>query len=221
MKDGHFYQVSGWMGRRLGLRGNNLICFAIIYGFSQDGESQFKGTVDYLCDWMFCSRPTALLCLENLINLDLISKEEATVNGKKRCYYATKVFFDDGELKCIDTSKEPLPMTSKEPLPNNNSNNNKEKSLSKDRHKKEVPIGTTHTEEELTFIKKMKEKFPRIMRMEQPLTLEQAKILKKKYGRDLLAKIMLEVEDWRPLIKNKVSAYLTINNWCRKEMDRL
>ena len=48
MKDGQWYTISGWMGNSLGLRGNDLICFAVIYGFSMDGESQFKGNLDYV-----------------------------------------------------------------------------------------------------------------------------------------------------------------------------
>lgn len=97
--------------------------------------------------------------------------------------------------------------------------NNKEKeSIDVD---KKVPDGTAPTDEELTFIKKMKEKFPHIMRMEQPLTLKQAKDLKEKFDHDLLVKIMGEVENWRPLVKNKVSAYKVILKWCQKEMDRL
>ena len=146
MKDGNYYQISGWMGNRLGLRGNELICFAVIYGFSQDEETWFNGNLDYLSGCMFCSRPTTLLCLEKLLKLDLIRKHEAVVNGKKRCYYKATVSFEDGHIEYIpkdeDTSKEPLPMTSKEPLPNNNSNNNKgnnikEKRLSNDNQKKD------------------------------------------------------------------------------------
>lgn len=83
-----------------------------------------------------------------------------------------------------------------------------------------VPCGTSRTPEEETFIKKMKEKFPRIMRMEQPLTLEQAKKLKGKYDSDLIYKIMSEMENWKPLLKNRVSANLTINEWCQRELDR-
>lgn len=147
MKDGNFYQISGWMGNRLGLRGNDLICFAVIYGLSQDEETWFSGNLDYLSGCMFCSRPTTLLCLEKLLKLDLIKKHVATVNGKKRCYYKATVSFTDGHIEYLqkedtskeplpNTSKDPLPMTGKDPLPNNKYNNNKEKRLSKDNPKK-------------------------------------------------------------------------------------
>lgn len=116
MKDGQFYQISGWMGKHLGLRGNELICFAIIYGFSMDGESQFKGNLTYLTGCMFCSKPTALLSLGKLLDCNLILKQEEIKNGKKHCYYATNVIYDEGEFSVVDSTKEPLTMTGKEPL---------------------------------------------------------------------------------------------------------
>ena len=148
MKDGQFYQISGWMGKYLELRGNDLICFAVIYGFSMDGESQFKGNLDYLTGCMFASRPTALLCLNHLLECNLILKQEEMINGKKHCYYATNVMYDEGKINVVDTSKEPLSMTSKEPLSvtskeplpkkynNKEQYNKEEKELSKDNPKK-------------------------------------------------------------------------------------
>lgn len=139
MKDGQFYQISGWMGNSLELRGNDLICFAIIYGFSMDGESQFKGNLEYLTGCMFSTRPTALLSLKKLLECNLILKEEKLINGKKHCYYATNIIYNEGKFEIIDSNKEPLSMTSKdslsvtikESLPKNN--NNKEQYKNKKR----------------------------------------------------------------------------------------
>lgn len=149
MKDGLWYTISGWMGNRLELRGNDLICFAVIYGFSMDGKSQFKGNLNYLTSCMFATRPTALLSLNHLLECNLILKQEELINGKKHCYYATNVIYDEGKFSVVDTDKEPLTMTSKEPLsvtnkdslPKNNSNkeqyNKNKKELSSDNSKKE------------------------------------------------------------------------------------
>ncbi len=147
MKDGQWYTISGWMGNRLELRGNDLICFAVIYGFSMDGESQFKGNLNYLTRCMFATRPTALLSLKHLLECNLILKQEELINGKKHCYYATNVIYDEGKFNVVDSDKEPLTMTSKEPLsvtnkeslPKNNNNkeqyNKEEKRLSNDNQK--------------------------------------------------------------------------------------
>ena len=85
---------------------------------------------------------------------------------------------------------------------------------------KDVKSARSLSEEEEVFIKKMKERYPRIMKMEKPLTLEEAKKLKKKFDADLIAKIMDEMENWKLLWKRCVSAYLTINNWCNKDLSK-
>ena len=102
---------------------------------------------------------------------------------------------------------------------NTDNNINTEKVLSNDNTKN--PHSDDLSDEEKRYVDKMREMFPRIMRMEQPLTLEQAKKLKAKFDEDLLLKVMHEMENWKPLIKNKVSAYMTINNWCNRENDKL
>ena len=42
IRNENFYTVLGWMLNVLELKGNELIVFAIIYSFSQDGESDFR-----------------------------------------------------------------------------------------------------------------------------------------------------------------------------------
>ena len=39
VKNENFYTVFGWMLNELNLRGSDLVVYAIIYSFSQDGES--------------------------------------------------------------------------------------------------------------------------------------------------------------------------------------
>ena len=120
------------------------------------------------------------------------------------------------------TTKEPLVVTTKESLVNNNStinspliNNNRDKKASKEAKK-----SILKTPEEEQYEEKMKEMFPRIMKMDKPLTLEQAKKLKEKYDVDLIAKVMNSMENWKSLLKKNVSAYMTILEWCSKEIDR-
>ena len=116
MKDGHFINIAGWMGNRLELRGNELICFALIYSFSQDGESQFRGKLEFLAGCMFATKQTAFTIVNKLLELNLILKVEDMVNGKKRCYYQTNIIYDRGEFIVVDTSKEPLTAIGKESL---------------------------------------------------------------------------------------------------------
>jgi len=75
--------VQGWMIKSLNLSGNDLLAFSLIYGFSQDGESMFNGSISYICQWLNCSRPTATKAIANLLNKKLISKEEISFNSVK------------------------------------------------------------------------------------------------------------------------------------------
>lgn len=94
------------------------------------------------------------------------------------------------------------------------SNNNQDLDLNK---KKVLSDDNTKSAPLNDFEKKMKERFPNIMKMEQPLTLEQAKKLKEKYDPDLLLNIMMQMDNYRPLVKKNISAYKTIINWCERE----
>lgn len=88
IKDENYFQVSGWMLNRLQLKGSELYVYAIIYGFTQDGESWFTGSRQYIADFIGCSsKRTVDNCLENLVNKGLLEKRELTQNGVKFCHY--------------------------------------------------------------------------------------------------------------------------------------
>ena len=76
------------------------------------------------------------------------------------------------------------------------------------------------SEEERKYQEKMREKFPRIMKMDQPLTLKQAKELKEMFSDDEIKQALEEIEDWRPLLTKRVYAFSTIKNWILKNRDR-
>jgi hypothetical protein len=71
----------------LNLKGNDLLVYAIIYGFSQDGETRFKGSRQYLADWCGCTTRGIDKNLKNLIDMGLIKKYETFKNGIKFCEY--------------------------------------------------------------------------------------------------------------------------------------
>ena len=55
VNDNNFIMVSGWMRTRLGLKGNELMLFAMIYGFCQDGNNSYKCSIKYIQDWLIKS----------------------------------------------------------------------------------------------------------------------------------------------------------------------
>ncbi len=78
-----------------------LICYAIIFGFSQDGKSKFQGSASYLSKWTKTSRATIFNALKKLCDMNLIAKEEKVINGVKLCDYRVVQNFDT--LSKIDT----------------------------------------------------------------------------------------------------------------------
>jgi len=98
MKDNNYIVVQGWMVNRLNLSGNELMAYAIIYGFSQDEKSGYEGGGKYLSVSCGCSRRTLTDVLEKLLEKKYITKEYFTknINGKGEvtfCRYKTNPDF--------------------------------------------------------------------------------------------------------------------------------
>lgn len=75
--------IQDWMISDLQLRGNELLTYALIYGFSQDGESEFKGSLKYISKFLGVSKSTAQRNLENLVNRGVIEKRVEEISGVK------------------------------------------------------------------------------------------------------------------------------------------
>ena len=68
------------MVQDLNLNGNTLLTFALIHGFTQDGQSEFSGSLNYICKWLNCSKPTAMKSLIELSVKGYIIKDTTIVN---------------------------------------------------------------------------------------------------------------------------------------------
>ena len=82
-----YYTVQGWMREELGLSGNALAIYAIIYGFSQDGASEYAGSSRYLAEWLGCSKRTVLTILADLTEKGHLIKRTTYQNGVTFCNY--------------------------------------------------------------------------------------------------------------------------------------
>ena len=80
VNDNNFIMVSGWMRTRLGLKGNELMLFAMIYGFCQDGNNSYKCSIKYIQDWLGCARQTAVSVIKSLEEKGLIVKSKNKAN---------------------------------------------------------------------------------------------------------------------------------------------
>jgi len=121
MKDENYIHIQGWMVNKLNLSGNDLICYAIIYGFSQDGETKFNGSTGYLAKCMNCSKPTVFKSLKSLIAKNHLIKTDIFNNGVKFCQYST--IFTGGKETLQGVVKN-LQGGGKESLHNNTTINN-------------------------------------------------------------------------------------------------
>lgn len=85
-----YFTVQGWMISELGLKGNALLTYAIIYGFSQDGVTEYAGSSKYLCEWLGCTKKTVLVTLADLVERGLLEKKTVTKDGVRFCNYVAK-----------------------------------------------------------------------------------------------------------------------------------
>jgi hypothetical protein len=130
VRDDNFFMVSGWMLNRLNLKGAALQVFSIIYGFSQDGESCFTGSLQYLSDFTNASKPTIIKALKELVDRNLVIKYENEMNGVKFNKYkanlpVVKNLNGGSKETLLGGSQISLPGGSKETLPNNKDLDNK------------------------------------------------------------------------------------------------
>lgn len=81
IKNENYVTIQGWMINELNLKGNELMCYAIIYGFSQITGCAFSGSYQYLADWCNTSRRTIITVIDNLVSKNLIIKN-LKINNK-------------------------------------------------------------------------------------------------------------------------------------------
>ena len=90
ISENNYICILGFMVTELELKGNELLIYAIIHGFSQSESQYYSGSLKYLCEWTRASKQTVINCLKSLIEKDLIIKKEEIQNGVKFCYYQSK-----------------------------------------------------------------------------------------------------------------------------------
>jgi len=123
MKSNNYVVIQGWMCNELELKGNDLLVFALIYGFSQDGETEFEGSRAYIADTFNISKPTVDKAINNLLSQGLIEKRSYA-----NSIYGSKYRVSEEVVKKLYYhSKETLLPPDKETLHNNIDNINIEK----------------------------------------------------------------------------------------------
>lgn len=154
MKSTNYIVIQGWMCNELGLKGNELLVFALIYGFSQDGVSNFNGGRKYISETFDITLPTVDKILQSLMTKNFIAKESAHDYVHTDSYFVTDWVNAGVVKKLYGGSKEILRGGSKEILLNNTNNNNTniKKSNSKELLQ-EFPFGKSKPKKDNLFTK--------------------------------------------------------------------
>lgn len=109
MKNENFITIQGWMVNELSLTGNDLICYALIYGFTQNGDYWEKSRT-YISEWLGVSKRSVSDILKRLVENRHIDKKEYEVNGVKFCKYKANVGnFMGSEESSLGGSEESSP----------------------------------------------------------------------------------------------------------------
>ena len=115
MKDSNYFVVCGWMVNRLKLKGNELMLFAIVYGFSQEDGTWYTGTQRYLSEMIGgADLKTVRAALSSLEKKGYIQRKDEERNGVRFCLYRAS---DDVREFLPDIGKNSLPPREKLPSP--------------------------------------------------------------------------------------------------------
>jgi hypothetical protein len=138
MKNENYIQIQGWMINDLGLRGNELILYAIIFGFSQDGESQYFGSQRYISRAMKVSLPTVNKVINKLLDKKFIiqvseSRYQANFKVLKKVKHGVKEsltlgvkesltnnIYTNNNTNCEASSQDVSPLKAEALFDNNN-----------------------------------------------------------------------------------------------------
>lgn len=71
-----YLNIQGWMVTDLGLGGTDLIIYAIVYGFTQDGSSECWSSLDYFASWCGCDKRTVIRSIDRLVEKGYIKKRQ-------------------------------------------------------------------------------------------------------------------------------------------------
>ena len=96
----NYIAIADWMVTDFNFNTRELLCYAIIYGFSQDGESVFSGSLNYLSTWLGIRRDNVMRYLNSLVEKGVVTKEKKTSASKTWCEY--RVVANKGEARNSD-----------------------------------------------------------------------------------------------------------------------
>lgn len=123
IKDENYCLIQGWMLNIGCSNWNEIAAFALVYGFSQDGQTEFQGSISYIQEWLMCCKQTAVTTMKRLEEKGLIVKAQYEINGVTFNRYAVNQKYIGG-LKNRQPPVQNLDTPCLKIRPNNNIDNN-------------------------------------------------------------------------------------------------
>ena len=85
--NGWYLVITQDMVEGLGLRGSELLVYALVNSYSQGGRGMFTGTLEHVASVCSISRRTAITTLNALVEKGLLAKIRHTIHGVERVAY--------------------------------------------------------------------------------------------------------------------------------------
>lgn len=89
MKKFDYIVIQAPMISELGLKGNSLLLFAMIHGFSKDGKNRFRASLDEMAEWLITSKGAVSSTLRALEKAGYITKHDVKDGNKEKPEYST------------------------------------------------------------------------------------------------------------------------------------
>lgn len=224
LKDDNHIIIHGWMRTRFALKGSELLIYAIIYGFSQDGETAFYGSRRYMAEAAGIALPSVDRVVNSLIEKGLIQKEHRVNDGVSHCHYLVVLNDDNTTYQKNNTpyQNDNTPYQKNNTHNNNKDNNkenkekNKDKSLSK--NNKEGYI--FENDMEANFFKWCYENVPNLMENKRPLKYSQFISLQGDgYPKQTILDKMLYMDAKAGFNDTFKNVYAVLKNWLASDRD--
>ena len=87
----NYIVIQDFMLTDLGLTGNDLLVYALVYGYSQDGESEYYGSLSHISELLRLDRSTVIRVLNRLVERGLVRKRDGEIRNVQRCFYSVAV----------------------------------------------------------------------------------------------------------------------------------
>ena len=108
MEKNSYIVILPWMLTTIGPSGNDLLCYALIYGYSQGQQGGYFGSRTHLGEALNIARRTATDVLARLEERGLVKKHTMVMDGVQRCLFVAVV---PDEVKGDEPPRKPQKQT--------------------------------------------------------------------------------------------------------------